>query len=224
MTNNDLFYVCSLIEYIARQTKNKRKVVVDCLGIEGIKKQLHDASVNHCLSFEQVGDEVINDYKIPMGNFDSISNCKYKVPSFQDIGKLYAIVVESSVEKGDLSSEVMNVFSSFIQRTRCSRARVFGTRPRRYSRQSTLHNTPLVSLQRRCNQTRHNGWEPDGRRTTRCSSCPSLTETTCRYTVCRGRSARCNEAHAWFVGTCSCSQRRCLPKRPPCRQGICDVP
>ena len=114
MTNNDLFYVCSLIEYIARQTRNKRKVVVDCLGIDGIKKQLHDASVNHCLSFEQVSDEVINDYKIPLGDFDSITNCKYKVPSFQDIGKLYAILVESSVENGDLSREVMNIFSSFI--------------------------------------------------------------------------------------------------------------
>ena len=114
MTNNDLFYVCSLIEYIARQTKNKRKVVVNCLGIDGIKKQLHDASVNHCLPFEQVGDEVINDYKIPMGNFDSITNCKYKVPSFQDIGKLYAILVESSIENGDFSTEVMNIFSSFI--------------------------------------------------------------------------------------------------------------
>ena len=114
MTNNDLFYVYSLIEYIARQTRNKRKVVVDCLGIDGIKKQLHDASVNHCLSFEQVGDEVINDYKIPLGDFDSITNCKYKVPSFQDIGKLYAILVESSVENGDLSREVMNIFSSFI--------------------------------------------------------------------------------------------------------------
>ena len=114
MTNNDLFYVCSLIEYIARQTRNKRKVVVDCLGIDGIKKQLHDASVNHCLSFEQVGDEVISDYKIPLGDFDSITNCKYKVPSFQDIGKLYAILVESSVENGDLSREVMNIFSSFI--------------------------------------------------------------------------------------------------------------
>ena len=118
MTNNDLFYVCSLIEYIARQTKNKRKVVVDCLGIEGIKKQLHDASVNHCLSFEQVGDEVINDYKIPMGNFDSISNCKYKVPSFQDIGKLYAIVVESSVEnvKKSAATRIPTPYKSGVPR------------------------------------------------------------------------------------------------------------
>lgn len=56
---NDLFYVCSLIEYIARQTKNKRGAIVEALGESGVRKQLYDAQINHCLSFEQVSDEVI---------------------------------------------------------------------------------------------------------------------------------------------------------------------
>lgn len=30
--DNDLFYTCSLIEYIGRQTKNRRVDVVDKLG------------------------------------------------------------------------------------------------------------------------------------------------------------------------------------------------
>lgn len=47
---NDLFYVCSLIEYIARKTNNKRKVIVDVIGTDGISKQLYDAEVNYCLS------------------------------------------------------------------------------------------------------------------------------------------------------------------------------
>ena len=56
---DDLFYVCSLIEFIARQTKNKRRVIVEALKKEGFIKQLKDAGVNHCLSFEQVGEEII---------------------------------------------------------------------------------------------------------------------------------------------------------------------
>ncbi len=83
---NDLFYVCSLIEYIARQTNNKRGVITEALGRRGVEKQLFDAEVNHCLSFEQVSDEVIEQYKIPEGNFDTITECKYTIPSFQDIG------------------------------------------------------------------------------------------------------------------------------------------
>ena len=45
---NDYFYVCSLIEYIARKTKNKRGTIVSLLGKKGIEKQLYDAEVNHC--------------------------------------------------------------------------------------------------------------------------------------------------------------------------------
>lgn len=55
---NDMFYVCSLIEFTARRTKNRRRVIVEALGKKGIEKQLHDAEVNHCLSFEQVSDEI----------------------------------------------------------------------------------------------------------------------------------------------------------------------
>ena len=63
---NDYFYVCSLIEYIARKTKNKRGTIVNLLGKKGIEKQLYDAEVNHCLSFDQVSDELIEFYNIPV--------------------------------------------------------------------------------------------------------------------------------------------------------------
>ena len=61
---NDYFYVCALIEYIARETKNHRGDIVNAIGKSGIEKLLYDAEVNHCLSFEQVSDEVIQYYKI----------------------------------------------------------------------------------------------------------------------------------------------------------------
>ena len=111
---NDFFYVCSLIEYIARQTQNKRGVIVNILGREGIEKQLYDAEVNHCLSFEQVSDEIIQQYKIPDGTFDTITECKYTVPGFLDIGKLYSIMIEDCAEEGKEADELLKIFSSFI--------------------------------------------------------------------------------------------------------------
>ena len=36
--NNDLFFTCSLIEYIARKTQNTKKEVVEKLGKETINK------------------------------------------------------------------------------------------------------------------------------------------------------------------------------------------
>lgn len=111
---NDFFYVCSLIEYIARQTKNKRRVIVEALGREGIEKQLYDAEISHCLSFEQVSDELISQYKITNGDFDTITDCKYAVPSFMDIGKLYSIMIEDCAGSGEEVEELINIFSSFI--------------------------------------------------------------------------------------------------------------
>lgn len=111
---NDYFYVCSLIEHIARQTQNRRGVITEILGKKGIEKQLYDAEVNHCLSFEQVSDELIEQYKIPKGEFDTITECKYTVPDFLDIGKLYCIMIEDCAESGKEVDELLKIFSSFI--------------------------------------------------------------------------------------------------------------
>ena len=111
---NDYFYVCALIEYIGRETHNHRSDVVNAIGENGIAKLLHDAEVNHCLSFEQVSDEVIDYYKISQGTFDTISSCKYTVPSYLDIGKLYSIMIEDCAQQGKELSELMKIFTSFI--------------------------------------------------------------------------------------------------------------
>ena len=111
---NDYFYVCSLIEYIARRTKNRRGVITGLLGKKGIEKQLYDAEVNHCLSFEQVSDEIIERYGIPEGDFDTITECEYTIPGFMDIGKLYSIMIEDCAEPGMEVDELMKIFASFI--------------------------------------------------------------------------------------------------------------
>lgn len=111
---NDYFYVCALIEYIGRETKNHRGDVVQAIGEGGLDKLLYDAEVDHCLSFEQVCDEVVEDYKIPQGKFDTITGCKYTVPSFLDIGKLYSIMIEDCAKPGEELQEMMKIFTSFI--------------------------------------------------------------------------------------------------------------
>lgn len=102
--------MCALIEYIARETLNHRGDIVKAIGEEGVKKLLHDAEMDHCLSFEQVSDEVISYYTIKKGNFDTISNCKYSIPSFLDIGKLYSIMIEDCAKQGEEVQELINIF------------------------------------------------------------------------------------------------------------------
>ena len=111
---NDLFYVCSLIEFTARQTRNHRGDIIRALGRDGVDRQFKDAEVNHCLSFEQVSDELIERYGISDGLFDTVTNAKYRVPSVTDIGKLYSIMVEDCMGQQQIQETLMDVFSSFI--------------------------------------------------------------------------------------------------------------
>ena len=68
---DDVLYVCSLIETIARKTKNHRQDVIRHFTKADVERQLRLAEVNHCLSFEQVSDELIDDFNIPDGDFDT---------------------------------------------------------------------------------------------------------------------------------------------------------
>ena len=105
---NDVLYVCSLIETIARKTKNHRQDVIRHFTKAGIERQLRLAEVNHCLSFEQVSDELIEDLNIPDGDFDTAAECRYTVPSATSIGMLYTMKDE------DAAQAILDVFSSFI--------------------------------------------------------------------------------------------------------------
>ncbi|MGL5085997.1 MAG: hypothetical protein ACRC68_09855 [Clostridium sp.] len=112
---NDLFYVCSLIEFLGRKTKNTRASIVKILGKKEIERQLEIAEVNHCLSFEQVSDELIEYFNIEEGSFDSVGLCKYNVPSFQAIGKEYQrLISDVSLEKSNVVDILFEVFQSFI--------------------------------------------------------------------------------------------------------------
>lgn len=111
---DDLFYVCSLIEFVGRKTKNQRRIVVNALGKKGIQKQLDDAQVNHCLTFEQVADEMVDYYKIPSGSFDPILECEYSIPSVTSIGKLYSRMILDCAKQGEEVTELINIFDSFI--------------------------------------------------------------------------------------------------------------
>ncbi|MBU5315408.1 hypothetical protein KQI30_03840 [Clostridium bornimense] len=112
---NDLFYVCSLIEFLGRKTKNHRSDIVKILGIKELNRQMSLAEVNHCLSFDQVSDELIEYFNIKDGDFDSVKLCKYTVPSFLSIGKEYQrLIIDVRKEKEDIVDVLYNVFTSFI--------------------------------------------------------------------------------------------------------------
>lgn len=112
---DDLFYVCSMIEYVARKTHNKNKDIVAKLSDKALAHQLRVAGVNHCLSFEQVCDEWIEEYKITEGMFDNISTCKYEVPTVTAIGRVYQTLILNVVALyQNVIEAIKMIYASFI--------------------------------------------------------------------------------------------------------------
>lgn len=104
---NDIYYTACLIEFTGRKTKNSRKSIVERIGKEGLLRLISLSDVNHCLPFEQVSDELIEDYQIKEGTFDTISNCKYSVPSVTRIGRVYARLVGTISKSKDAYGETL---------------------------------------------------------------------------------------------------------------------
>ena len=111
---DDIFYVCTLIEYIARETRNHRKDIIAYFDKDDLSRQLRLAEVNHSLSFEQVSDELIEEYNISNGNFDTVAECKYTVPSITSIGRVYQMLVLAVCKDDNVEQAMIVVFSSFI--------------------------------------------------------------------------------------------------------------
>lgn len=113
---NDLFFTCSLIEYIARKTKNRRSAIVNQLGKALVTKIFNLADIYHSHNIDQVSDDFIQQANISTGTFDNVSASKYAVPSHWDIGKVYKrLILGISKEKNiDLIDALFAAYNSFV--------------------------------------------------------------------------------------------------------------
>lgn len=112
---DDIFYLCTMIEFVSRKTHNKSKDIVAALSAEDIEHELKAASVNHCLSFEQVCDEWIEEYDIKDGNFDNILSCRYAVPAVTAIGRVFQQLITDVLKNGNtIVGVIKEVYFSFI--------------------------------------------------------------------------------------------------------------
>jgi len=114
---DDIYYVCALIEFVGRRTKNTNADTVKMIGKEELAWQLEIADTSHCLSFEEVGDELIEKSQITTGDFDSVGNCEYDVPNHISIGGVYSdLIIDLIAADNNLQpvNVLYDVFTSFI--------------------------------------------------------------------------------------------------------------
>lgn len=115
---NDLFFLCSLIEYIGRRTKNQRGLIVNALGKKELQHIYNYADVYHCENIDKVSDELIEKHQILEGHYDNIADARYAIPSHWDIGKVYQrLILDVAHATGsDVIETLMVVYNSWITR------------------------------------------------------------------------------------------------------------
>ena len=111
--DNNLFYACSLIEYIGRTTKNKRSDIIDMMG-DDVRRIYSHADVFHCEPIEKVADDFIERNRITRGDYDNVGMARYEVPGYWDIGKVFERLIEDVTDKSDVVDGIRKVFSSWL--------------------------------------------------------------------------------------------------------------
>lgn len=110
-----LFYLCSLIEFIGRQQKLRRRDVVNNIGEKTLRRIYSHADILHCEPIEKTADDFIVICDIPEGGFDNVVSCKYEVPDYWTIGEVYERLIEDVCED-DVIAKLIEVYNSWIDR------------------------------------------------------------------------------------------------------------
>ena len=116
--SNNLFFLCSLIEYVGRKTKNHRSVVVNAFGKEKLQHIFDLADVYHCENIDKLTFDLIKKHKIEERTFDNIANAKYTIPTHWDIGKVYKrlIIDVSTKQNKEPIDALIEVYNSWLSR------------------------------------------------------------------------------------------------------------
>ena len=116
MNDNSLFFLCSLIEFIGRQQKQRRDRIVELLGEDVIKRLYDYADVFHCEPIEKVADDFISRCQIPMDDYDNVKSCRYEVPDYWTIGEVYERLIEDLKKKSGkgVIDCIKEVYASWI--------------------------------------------------------------------------------------------------------------
>lgn len=114
--DNALFFTCSLVDYIARNTKNIRSDVVNQLGKRHLEKIYNFADAYYGNDIAYLSLDFIKAAGIKSGTFDNVGECKYSIPSHWDIGRVYRRLIKQVAEneKIEIIDALIKVYNSFI--------------------------------------------------------------------------------------------------------------
>ena len=110
ITANDLYFVCFMVERIARLLKQPNKYVVNTMGKKEIEERLSLANVQHAENPDAVANQWITDNSLSSGNVDVTdvdADLVTKVPTDLQMGKVYSRLIQSTLKDDENLADAM---------------------------------------------------------------------------------------------------------------------
>lgn len=115
---NDLYFVCYMVERIARRLKQPNKYVVNTMGKRALQEKLSLAGVLHCENPEAVASDWIEAYGLQPGEYDVCKvDARYtdRVPTPTQMGKVYSRLIISTLQPNeDFAEGMIRVYNNPI--------------------------------------------------------------------------------------------------------------
>ena len=111
ITENDLYFLCYMIERVARKLHQKNKYVVNSISKDEWMRLISLANVLHCENPLKIEAEWIDEYKLKKGNYDITDvdpELVDEIPSETQIGKVYTRLILSTLQPDEDYIDGMN--------------------------------------------------------------------------------------------------------------------
>lgn len=118
ITENDLYFICYMIERVARKIHQKNKYVVNSISKEEWRRLISLANVMHCENPLKIEDEWIEDYELEKGEFDITdvdTELVANIPTPTQMGKVYKRLILSVIHSNeDYVDGIIKVYNDEI--------------------------------------------------------------------------------------------------------------
>lgn len=118
INTNDLYFICYMIERVARRIGQKNRYVVNTIGKDSLKHLISLANVLHCENPLQVEADWIKEYNLEKGDFDVTKidqELTEKVPTPLEMGKVYQrLISDTLMPKEDYVDGIIRVYNDDI--------------------------------------------------------------------------------------------------------------
>ena len=118
VTKNDLYFLCYMIERVARRLQQRNSYVVNTITKQEWLRLISLANVLHCENPLKIEDEWIEDYKLEMGMFDRKkvnSELVEHIPTETQMGKVYMrLIVDTLLPDEDYVTGMIRVYNDEI--------------------------------------------------------------------------------------------------------------